>query len=313
MLSRFERELKDCEMKKILITGADSYIGTSFETWLAQPKFKGLYEVDTIDMRKEGWKEKDFSPYDAVFHVAGIAHVDIKKITEEGKKLYYRVNRDLAFATAEKARDSGVRQFIYMSSLIVYKNADSIRKKQVITEKTRPDPENFYGDSKWQAEKYIKELDSKEFRVAILRPPMIYGRGCKGNYRLLSKLAQTTPAFPDIDNERSMLYIGNLCEFVRLLVEKGASGIYFPQNAEYTKTSEIVREIAKVHHKRVWITKSGNPFIYLLSLFPGRIGKMVNKAFGSLICEKSMSRYPDFEYQIYNLRESIKETESQDA
>ena len=69
-------------MKRILITGADSYIGTSVEKWLKRSEFSGMYQVDTVDMRGEGWKQKDFSGYDTVFHVAGIAHTDIGKLAQ---------------------------------------------------------------------------------------------------------------------------------------------------------------------------------------------------------------------------------------
>jgi len=88
-------------MKKILITGANSYIGTSFETYMAQ--FGDEYTVDTVDMIGDGWKDVDFSGYDCVFHVAGIAHSDSGKISKEKEKLYYAVNTDLTVETAKKA------------------------------------------------------------------------------------------------------------------------------------------------------------------------------------------------------------------
>ena len=135
-------------MKRILITGAESYIGTSFEKWLEKPQFMGRYQVDTLDMRKKNWKTYDFSTYDSIFHVAGIAHADIGKVTEEQKKLYYAVNCDLAAEAAIKAKAEGVKQFIYMSSIIVYGEGESVRKKRVITKETEPSPSNFYGDSK---------------------------------------------------------------------------------------------------------------------------------------------------------------------
>lgn len=298
-------------MKRILITGAGSYIGMSVEKWLMKPEFAGMYQVDTVDMRGDAWKEKDFSGYDVVFHVAGIAHADIGKVTEEQKKLYYRVNCDLAVETAEKAKKSGVKQFIYMSSIIVYGEGTSIRKKRVITKDTKPSPSNFYGDSKWRAEQKLMALEANEFNVAVLRPPMIYGKGSKGNYPVMARLARKLPVFPDIDNERSMLYIKNLNEFIRLLMEKGSGGIYFPQNADYVKTSEIIGLIARTHGKRTVITKYLNWTIYLLSQFPGKAGGVVNKAFGNLVYEKSMSRYHETigKYQLFNIEKSIQLTE----
>ncbi len=97
-------------MKKILITGANSYVGTSFEKWLSQ--WPDKYHVDTIDMIDGTWREKSFVGYDVIFHVAGIAHI---KETKENAHLYYEINRDLAFETAQKAKADGTKQFIFLS------------------------------------------------------------------------------------------------------------------------------------------------------------------------------------------------------
>lgn len=274
-------------MKRILITGADSYIGTSVEKRLNQPEFAGMYQVDTLDMRGDGWKKKDFSGYDTVFHVAGIAHADIGKVTEEQKRLYYAVNCDLAVETAEKAKAEGVSQFIYMSSIIVYGEGTSIRKRRVINRETQPSPSNFYGDSKWKAEQKLMPLSDDTFHVAILRPPMIYGEGCKGNYQTLKKIAGKVPIFPDFPNERSMLSIGRLCEFIRNLIETGTSGLYFPQNPSYVKTATMVKKLGKEQGRTIRLVKGLNWGIYLLGMLPGKVGGMVNKAFGSLVYEKS--------------------------
>lgn len=300
-------------MKRILITGAGSYIGTSVEKWLNQPQFAGMYHTDTIDMRGEEWKKKNFLGYDTVLHVAGIAHADIGKATEEQKKLYYTVNCDLAVETARKAKMAKIKQFIYMSSIIVYGEGTSVRKNRVITRETKPSPTNFYGDSKWRAEQKLMPLSDEEFHVAILRPPMIYGEGCKGNYSVLSKIAQKSPLFPDISNERSMLYIDNLSEFVRLLIdyEDNIKGVYFPQNAEYAKTSDIVRLIASEHKKKILTSKGLNWLVYLAGCCPGKVGKMVNKAFGTIIYPLSSSDYRQTmgEYRLCSFEKSIKKSE----
>lgn len=279
---------EDEEMKRILITGAGSYIGTSFEKWLSQPQFAGMYQVDTVDMRGDGWREKDFHGYDTVFHVAGIAHADIGRVTDGQKKRYYAVNCDLAVETAKKAKEAGAGQFIYMSSIIVYGEGTSVRKKRVITRETKPSPSNFYGDSKWKAEQRLQPLSDEVFHVAILRPPMIYGKGCKGNYRTLEKIALHTPVFPDFPNERSMCSIKNLCEFVRMLAESQEAGLFFPQDPDYVKTAEMVEKLARAHGKRVVLVKGMNWAIVLAGRMPGKIGGMINKAFGSLVYEKNV-------------------------
>lgn len=283
-------------MKKILITGSSSYIGTALEKWLLKSP---AFETRTIDMQDESWKEKDFTGYDTVFHVAGIAHVSSDP---KLKELYFRVNRDLAVETAAKAKAERVGQFIFMSSIIVY--GDPGRSGKVIGPDTKPEPSNFYGKSKLEAEKGIRELESDDFRVVVLRPPMIYGKGCRGNYPRLAKLAVKVPFFPDYDNRRSMLHIDNLCEFIRLMIEYNESGVFYPQNAEYVRTSDLVEIIARTHGKRVHMTKVFEPLIRLAG---GR--GIFGKVFGDLVYETEMSIYGKADYRMRSFEESIKLTE----
>ncbi len=283
--------------KNVLITGKNSYIGTSLENWLMREPDQ--YKVDTVDMKDGSWKEKDFSIYDVVFHVAGIAHVSSDPKMED---LYYKVNRDLTIETAEKAKAEGVMQFIFMSSIIVY--GDSSSSKRVIDKNTVPTPSNFYGNSKLQAEEGIKDLETDDFKIVVLRPPMIYGKGSKGNYPRLANMAKKIPIIPDIDNERSMLHIDNLCEFIKVMIDHEETGLYFPQNKEYVKTSELVKTIADVHGKKIWMTKLFNPVLRLMF----GIG-IVNKVFGNLVYEKSMSDYDKANYRIRTFMESIELTE----
>lgn len=290
-------------MKRILITGANSYIGTSFEHYVTE-NFPEDYVVDTVDMIDCSWREKDFSGYDTVFHVAGIAHSDNGKISEEKAKLYYAVNTDLTVETAEKAKKDGVKQFVFMSSAIVYGDSAPIGKSKLITKETPASPANCYGDSKVQAENGIIPLNDEAFKVVILRPPMIYGKGSKGNYPLLSKIAVKTPIFPYVKNERSMLYIENLCEFVRLIVENEEKGIFWPQNAEYSNTSELVKMIADAHGEKLSLVKGFGWALKIMSHMTG----LVNKAFGSLTYDMSLSEYKE-NYRVATLTDSIKETE----
>lgn len=289
-------------MKKILITGANSYIGMSFERYMAQ--WPERYQIDTVDMIDGTWRQKDFSGYDAVYHVAGIAHSDSGKISAEKAKLYYAVNTELTIETAKKAKAEGVKQFIFMSSAIVYGESAPIGKTKVITKSTPVSPANSYGDSKVQAEKGILPLNDDSFKVVVLRPPMIYGPGSKGNYPVLSKLAQKLPVFPKVNNQRSMLYIDNLMEFVRLMVENEEQGIFWPQNAEYSNTTELVKLIAQAHGKKIVVIPG---LIWALKLL-SHITGLVNKAFGSLSYDQSLSSYQDV-YCKVGLVESIKNTE----
>lgn len=290
-------------MKRILITGANSYIGTSFENYI-KSNYPNEYIIDTVDMIDGAWREKSFSGYDSVFHVAGIAHSDNGKISDEKAKLYYSVNTDLTIEAAKKAKNDGVNQFIFMSSAIVYGDSAPIGKTKIISRDTSVSPANCYGDSKVQAENGIISLSSDQFRVVILRPPMIYGRGSKGNYPLLARIALKSPIFPMVENQRSMLYIENLCEFVRLMVENDEQGIFWPQNPEYSNTSELVQMIAAAHGKRIRLVRG---FAWLLKL-ASRFNKMVNKAFGNLCYSKEISEYKS-DYCSSGLQESVRKTE----
>lgn len=195
--------------------------------------------------------------------------------------------------------------------MIIYGESAGVGKTKVITRETKPHPANFYGDSKWQADKGVRNLEDEYFHVAVVRPPMIYGKGSKGNYPVLAKLAKKLPVFPDIKNVRSMLHIENLCEFLTLLMEDGESGIYFPQNKEYVRTSQMVKMIGKVSGHQIRITKILNSVVWIAGKIPGKISRVVNKAFGNMVYEKSMSECFDRRYQIWNLKETIQRTEGE--
>lgn len=290
-------------MKKILITGASSYVGVSVENHLKQ--WQDRYQVDTVDMVDGSWKETSFAGYDAVFHVAGIVHMESTKNDPEQAALYERVNTRLAIETAQKAKAEGVKQFIFMSSASVYGLSAPIGKVVMITKDTPLNPVDNYGISKAKAEEGLSALADRQFKLAILRPPMIYGKGCRGNYCTMAKLAKKLPFFPYVDNQRSMLYIGNMAEFVRLIVDDEAEGVFCPQNNEYTNTSDMVSQIAHANGRDILMIKG---FAWALKLLRHATG-IVDKAFGSLCYDFELSNYTR-DYCIKNLAESITETEA---
>ena len=288
-------------MKHILITGINSYLGKSFKKYIEQfPEYSTL----SISLRDGSWRDYDFEGFDVVYHVAGLAHSDNGRISPEKADKYYKINTDLTLELAGKAKKEGVKQFIFMSSAIVYGDSNPIGKKRVIRKDTPCTPANVYGDSKLQAEIGIRKLEDSNFRVVILRPPMIYGPGCRGNYPLLSYFAKKFPVFPDIPNERSMLYVENLMEFVRLMIKNEERGTFFPQNAQYSSTSQMVRMIAHANGRDILLTKAFNWAVKLVGIFT----PLVDKAFGNLSYEMSMSEYKE-NYRLYSLAESIERTE----
>jgi nucleoside-diphosphate-sugar epimerase len=285
--------------KRILITGKGSYVGTSFKKWVEQ--WPEQYDVEEISVRGEEWQRLDFSVYDVVLHVAGIAHVSTDPSMESQ---YYKINRDLTVEVASKAKHENVKQFIFLSSIIVYGSVKSSRG--LININTIPKPINFYGKSKLQAEEKVAALENESFKVVILRPPMIYGSGSKGNYQLLAKFSIKSPIFPNIINKRSVIHIDNLCEFLRLIIVNKEQGIFFPQNFENVSTSQMVTLIAEVYGKKIILTKIFNPII--INKLTQKVG-LINKIFGNLAYELNMSKYKD-NYQIRNLKESIQLTET---
>lgn len=281
-------------MKKILITGAGSYVGESVKKYMMA---NGDYQIDAVDTMGDNWKKADYSQYDVVYHVAGIAHVNADPKMEA---LYYKVNRDLTIEVAKHAKAAGVKQFIFMSSQIVFHESQSM-KTEVLTSETKENPNGFYGDSKLQAENGIKPLADENFKVCILRPCMIYGPNAKGNFPRLAKLGAKVPVFPAWHNKRSMLYIDNLAEFVKQCVDRELEGTFYPQNREQADTVEIIRFFAKAAGHKVWITKLLNPFVWLGSF----VLQPINKMFATYYYDPAMSKY-DFEYQLVSFEESLK-------
>ena len=282
-------------MIKVLITGAGSYVGESVRRYILSTSSD--FEIDAVDTMNDAWKEAEFSKYDVVYHVAGIAHVNADPKMEP---LYYKVNRDLTIEVARAAKAAGVKQFIFMSSQIVFHESQSL-KTEVLTSETKENPNGFYGDSKLQAEKGLHELECDAFKVCILRPPMIYGPNSKGNFPRLVKLAQKTPFFPAWHNKRSMLYIDNLAEFVKQAILRELSGTFYPQNRELADTVEIIRYFANANGHKVWITKLLNPFVSLGSF----VLQPINKMFATYYYDPEMSKM-DFDYQLVSFEESRK-------
>ena len=278
-------------MKKVLIVGEHSYVGCSFYQYA-----KDKFEIKLVSSRDGAWEKEDFHGYDSLLHCAGIAHISQKKSMRDQ---YFSVNRDLAFEVAKKAKAEGVCQFILLSSIIVYGSEKEIGKTYMIDQNTKAHPANFYGESKLQAEREITALEGDGFFSCIIRSPMVYGYGCKGNFPKLLKYANTLPFFPDIQNDRSMIHIENLCEFLSLAVNQQKRGLYLPQNSEYISTKRIFSEAAKIYGKKMSFIRCCNPLLRLLS----RRISYINKVFGNKTYQHDID---EKEYNIVSFEESIK-------
>lgn len=278
------------EYYRVLITGADSYVGSAAQAWLST--MSEHYSVTVLNVMGDAWRTFDFSRYDVVFHVAGLVHRKIRQ-TKQEYSVYDRVNTKLTEEIAHKAKQSGVQQFIFMSTMSVYSGC----KETCITEVTVPKAKEPYGYSKKMAEEVLLQMESETFRVVILRAPMIYGPGCKGNYQKLKALAGHIPVFPKADNIRSMLFIDTLCRFVQLMIDNKEAGVFFPQDKEYVNISELVVRLAKEQNHRICLIPGLRGFLRFVTHLPGGFGATMKKMFGDYTYAQSLSEYNE-EYRI---------------
>ena len=288
-------------MKKILITGRGSYLGNSLKAYLEA--FGNHYRVDCVSLRSGDWKEQSFRGYDAVYHTAAIVHQPRSKDAPGELARYRAVNCDLAVDAAKKAKAEGVRQFVFLSTMAVYGLTAAFGKTVTITAQTPTVPTDNYGLSKLEAERALLALEGPDFRVAILRPPMIYGKDCKGNFRSLVSMARRLPFFPKVPNRRSMLYVGSLNRLVQQIIDREERGIFCPQDPEYVNTSAMVQAIAAAQGKRLLLIPGFSWALHLLRHLTGA----VDKAFGSLVYDKALSKLEE-DYCIASFPDSVKQS-----
>lgn len=285
--------------KRILITGEYGYVGKMLQKTL-QNSYDD-YEVSVISVRNNEWKKNNFSKYDAIVHAAALVHSK-----KQASELYYKVNRDLTADIAKKAKNDGVGQFLFISSMAVYGLDEG-----VITDKTVPNPKTDYGISKLEAEKILERMRSSKFRVSIVRPPMIYGVGAKGNYKILRKIALALPIIPKIENKRSILYINNFTMELENIIRLSLDGMFYPQNSEYMVTSDLMRVIRAAHFKKTKMSIILGQCVRIAKNIPGPIGEKATKAFGTLRYSEKLLHIndkADVKKEI-STKESIEKTE----
>lgn len=281
---------------RILVIGKSGFVSTSFQTYMKRyPDIK----VDAVSARNGKWKKVDFSEYDVVYNTTGLAHNDARKGTDEQ---FMALNAKLPVALASKAKRDGVKEFIHMSSMIVYGDMSQLGEDKFITKDTVPKPAGIYGKSKLAGENALRKLESEDFHVALIRSPLIYSEDAVDNFLKLTEYAKKHPIFPDIKNARSMIYADNLCELVRLIAENQSSGIFYPQQDEYICTSKLVKDIARTAGHKMKLTKMFNPILYAVS----KRKIFVRKVFGNLAYDMETSNAFEGRYRVVGYQESLK-------
>lgn len=231
-------------MSKLLITGSNGFIGNYFIN-----NYKSKYNIETFSFLKDDINSLDCRYLDAVFHLSALVH----QMGGASASEYEKINVTQTIELAKKAKESGVKNFVFMSTVKVY-GEETNRK---YTENTVCNPEDDYGKSKLKAEQELQKLEDEDFKISIIRTPIVYGYGVKANIKNLINLVNKVPVLPfgKIKNKRSMVYIGNLCHLVDEIIIQKKSGIFLACDDEPLSTSKLIELIAKNLDKKIYLIK----------------------------------------------------------
>lgn len=281
---------------KILVIGKDSYIGSHLKIFLENRQ----HLVEEYDILNNSLTEKDMQEVDVVIHVAAIVHrTDIQEYST-----YYKANVELPVFVAELAKKSGVKQFVFLSSMSVYGVGKNL-KGNVINRETAYFPVSHYAKSKWDAENRLQALADDNFQLAVVRPANVYGKGCRGNYISgFCKVVKKLPVIPFAyaNTKQGLIYIDNLCQLVYLIIEKRGQGVFPAQDNPPVSSLELMNELAKALGLK---RKKSKIFGWLFYIFRC---KPVKKLFGGVAYDEKYTQTILGEYQIVSFEEAIQKT-----
>lgn len=262
-------------MNKLLITGSSGFIGSYF-----LQKYKANYDIATFSFLQDEFDSLSCDGVDAVLHLSALVH----QMGGASEAEYERVNVAQTLRLATKAKESGVGHFVFMSSVKVYGEESD----DVYTEQTPLHPEDAYGRSKRDAEEALLKLEDENFRVSIVRTPIVYGYGVKANIASLINLVKRVRVLPfgGINNKRSMVYVGNLCHLVHEVITQKATGVFLASDDEPLSTTRLIELIADSLGKKVYLVKA--PFFEsALKLLKPSFHK---RLYGSLEIDNSITK-----------------------
>lgn len=282
---------------KVLIVGKDSYIGNHIDEWLKKHKHK----VTQLDVLNDSWREYDYSSFDSIIHVAGIVH----QPNCQDWELYKRVNADMPVEIAKMAKEHGVKQYVFFSTMGVYGVGKKL-KPNIIDENTPLNASGMYSRSKLMAEEGLKKLEDDNFNIACIRPPSVYGKNCKGGYITgFTSIVRKLPILPLAyeQTKQSFIYIDNLTELVRLIIEKKMSGVFCPQDDKAVNAIHLLETIAKGIGRSYYKSKCLGLFVKIISFLP-----IIKKAYGGIEYSNSLSTIEGLNYVIVPFEEGMKRT-----
>ena len=277
-------------MNKILLTGSNGYLGSSFLN-----QYKNKYFFEKFSLLSQKLKNINFNNIDAVLHCAALVHQKIEHPYEK----YHEINVDYPVKLARLAKQNGVKQFVFISTIAVY-----AEDKKKLDENTICDPITPYGKSKLEAEKQLLELNDDYFIVSIIRPPMIYGKNAPENIDSLVKLVKKLPVIPlgKIENKRSFISIQNLCYIINEVITQQKTGIFLASDNEPLSTSKFIELIAKNLDKKIYLIKI--PFFEsLLKILKPSFHK---RLYGSLEVDNSITKQKLNLSNPYSVEEGIR-------
>ena len=241
-------------MYNVAIIGKDSYIGTNLACTLRKNAIS-VIEVESFDNK---WVDFDFSSVDTVVHVAAIVHR--KDINDP--RIYDDINVKLPIEIAKRAQAAGVKQFVFMSSMAVY-GKGHVTENCCIEPGDPLSPTTLYAKSKMQAESMLQNLIDNNMILSIIRPPSVYGRGCKGNlFDKYTKIANFLYLIPECEPScfQGVLYIDNLSNAIFEIIRDRKSGCYHPQDNDLLTTAELLykirRHLGKKGSVSFWLGKA---------------------------------------------------------
>ena len=286
--------------RRALVTGATGFVGTALcdalrqQNWDVRRALRTGHAPASVEDSIVGdiGRVADWSAalrdVDVVVHLAARTHV-IRDTAAEPRAEYRRLNVEGTRTLAHAAQTAGVRRFIFLSSIKVNGEATTVRP---FTENDTPQPEDAYGISKWEAELALRAA-AASMETVVLRPPLLYGPGVKGNFLRLMRAIERGVPLPlgSIHNRRSVLSLGNLVDAMIVCLDHPAAAgqTYLLADDENPSTSELVRAIAAALHKRARLVAFPPQLLRIAGAVTGK-SAAVSRLLGSLQIDSSRIR-----------------------